>query len=106
MNDAVHTIFGMIPRHLLDVTEKIEEDPRTRVVKTIWTLRETIEVEHDGGLHLITYTYPPQQAPDGAPIQGTERVVTSIKGEVARVDCHVMAKRGVEALPGQGFLNS
>jgi len=105
MTDAVHTIFGLIPREDLDVTEKVYEDARHRSVRTEWTLRRDITVEHEGEQRLLEFVYPPKQNPDGSPIEGSEVVVQSRKGEIARADSHVMAKRGVEILPSQGFLN-
>ena len=104
--NTVDTIFGRLARDDLDVTERITEDFKNRVIQTVWTLRRDITVDRDGEQRLLEFVFPPMQNPDGSPIPGSERVVRSVKGEIARSDAHVMAKRGVELLPEQGILNS
>ena len=100
--DTVATIFGILPRDKLDVSERINEDIKSRSIQTIWTLREDIVVERDGKSFHIAFTFPPLQNSDGSPILGTERTVRSVKGEVARQDAHVMAKTGIGFSGEQG----
>lgn len=97
--DVVDTIFGPIPRDELDVCEQVVENGTARTIRTIWTLRRDMKVDHEGQEKFLEFVFHYQ---DGAP----PKAVQSRKGEVVKADAHVIMKRGIEGRPEQGFLNS
>lgn len=89
----VFTIFGDLPREILDTKDIVGEGPNDRSIATEWYLNEDYRV--GGELMSFTFTYQ-----DGQP----DKTVWSTKGTLVRRDATVSILTPNPQAQAQGYL--